>query len=162
MPSDDLVSSTPTAPAPAFRRRWDVFLSFRGEDTRREFTDRLYTRLLQNGVRAFRDNEGLNRGDTIGSTLLDAIEDSAAFIAIISPNYANSRWCLEELAKVCECDRLILPVFYMVDPSDVRRQGGPFRQHFEDLEARFGKEEALKWRNAMARAGGIAGSVVNG
>ncbi|CBI32058.3 unnamed protein product, partial [Vitis vinifera] len=153
----DAVSSTPTASTPAVRRRWDVFLSFRGEDTRGTFTDCLYTRLQHKGVRAFRDNEGLNRGDKIDRCLLDAIEDSAAFIAIISPNYANSRWCLEELAKVCECNRLILPVFYNVDPSHVRGQRGPFLQHFKDLEARFGEEDVSKWRKAMKYVGGLAG-----
>ena len=158
----DAVSSTPTASTPAVRRRWDVFLSFRGEDTRGTFTDCLYTRLQHKGVRAFRDNEGLNRGDKIDRCLLDAIEDSAAFIAIISPNYANSRWCLEELAKVCECNRLILPVFYNVDPSHVRGQRGPFLQHFKDLEARFGEEDVSKWRKAMKYVGGLAGFVVNG
>ncbi|RVX10581.1 TMV resistance protein N [Vitis vinifera] len=158
----DAVSSTPTVSTPAVRRRWDVFLSFRGEDTRVTFTDCLYTRLQHKGVRAFRDNEGLNRGDKIDRCLLDAIEDSAAFIAIISPNYANSRWCLEELAKVCECNRLILPVFYNVDPSHVRGQRGPFLQHFKDLEARFGEEDVSKWRKAMKYVGGLAGFVVNG
>lgn len=153
--ASDLVSSTP-----AFRRRWDVFLSFRGEDTRHIFTIPLHRRLQEKGVRAFLDDEGLNRGDKIDRSLLDAIEDSAVFIAIISPNYADSHWCLGELAKVCECNRLILPVFYKVDPSDVRRQKGPFRQHFEELEARFGQRVVSEWRKAMERAGKIAGAVV--
>ncbi|RVX10626.1 TMV resistance protein N [Vitis vinifera] len=160
--SYDVVVSTPTSSTTAFRHRWDVFLSFRGEDTRHNFTDHLYTQLDRNGIRAFRDNEGLNRGDDINSGLLDAIEDSAAFIAIISPNYASSRWCLEELAKVCECRRLILPVFYQVDPSDVRRQKGRFHEDFGKLEARFGEDKVLRWRKAMEKAGGIAGWVFNG
>ncbi|XP_034700720.1 disease resistance protein RPV1-like isoform X1 [Vitis riparia] len=160
--SYDVVVSTPTSSTTAFRHRWDVFLSFRGEDTRHNFTDHLYTQLDRNGIRAFRDNEGLNRGDDINSGLLDAIEDSAAFIAIISPNYASSRWCLEELAKVCECRRLILPVFYQVDPSDVRRQKGRFHEDFGKLEARFGEDKVLRWRKAMKKAGGIAGWVFNG
>ncbi|KAK7848038.1 tmv resistance protein n [Quercus suber] len=89
--------------------------------------------------------------------LLEAIEDSAASIVIISPNYASSRWCLEELAKICECRRLILPVFYGVDPSDVRRQTGPFEEHFRNHEGRFGKDKIEQWRNAMKKAGEIAG-----
>ena len=69
---------------------------------------------------------------------------------------------VEELAKVCECRRLILPVFYQVDPSDVRRQKGRFHEDFGKLEARFGEDKVLRWRKAMEKAGGIAGWVFNG
>ncbi|KAF5945305.1 hypothetical protein HYC85_015533 [Camellia sinensis] len=152
-------NKTVTSSTPAFRLRWDVFLSFRGEDTRDGFTDRLYNELERQGVRVFRDNDGLTQGDEIAQSLLDAIEDSAAAIAIISPRYANSRWCLEELAKICECERLILPVFYLVDPSNVRRQKGPFEEDFRSLEIRFGEHKVGRWRSAMEKAGGISGWV---
>ena len=140
--------STPSTPG-AFRVLWDVFLSFRGEDTRHTITNTLYNALTELDIRVFRDDEGLRRGDVIASSLLEAIEDSAASIVIISPNYASSRWCLEELAKICECRRLILPVFYGVDPSDVRRQTGPFQEHFRNHEERFEKDKVDKWRNAI-------------
>ncbi|CAK9169017.1 unnamed protein product, partial [Ilex paraguariensis] len=144
---------------PASRLRWDVFLNFRGEDTRDTFTDQLYKALYRKDVRVFRDNDGLKQGDSLTPTLLNAIEDSAASIAIISPSYASSRWCLEELATICEFKRLVLPVFYRVDPSDVRRQKGPFEEDFQTLERRFGVEKVLRWRNAMAEVGGISGWV---
>ncbi|KAI8527221.1 hypothetical protein RHMOL_Rhmol12G0058800 [Rhododendron molle] len=145
--------------APGDRLRWDVFLSFRGEDTRHGFTDRLYEALLAKGVRAFRDNEGMSKGDEIASSLIGAIHDSAAAIAVISPSYASSRWCLEELATICECRRLLLPVFFNVDPSHVRRQKGPFEEDFRSLERKFGVENVVRWRNAMEKAGGISGWV---
>lgn len=153
MPSDDVVSAAPGA----FRLRWDVFLSFRGEDTRGTITKNIYESLLKHGVRVFLDNDGLNRGDEIAPSLLEAIEDSAACIVVFSPRYADSRWCLEELAKISECRRLILPVFYGVDPSDVRRQRAPFGEHFRIHEERFGVERVLRWRKAMDKVGGIAG-----
>lgn len=146
----------------ASRLRWDVFLSFRGADTRDIFTEHLYAELERNGVRVFRDNDGLRSGDSLDPTLFEAIEDSAASIAIISPNYASSRWCLEELTKICECSaeyRLILPVFYGVDPSDVRRQTGPFEAHFLKHKSRYGEEVVGKWREAMRKVGGISGWV---
>ncbi|BBN67500.1 alpha/beta-Hydrolases superfamily protein, partial [Prunus dulcis] len=124
-------SVSPTAGG--FRLRWDVFLSFRGEDTRSTITKNIYEELEKRSVRVFRDDEGLNRGDEIASSLLEAIEDSAAAIVVLSPRYAESRWCLEELAKICERSRrlrlMILPVFYQVDPSDVRRQ----RAHLQSI-----------------------------
>ncbi|CAK9134305.1 unnamed protein product [Ilex paraguariensis] len=144
---------------PASRLRWDVFLNFRGEDTRDTFTDRLYEALCRKKVRVFRDDDGLTQGDSLTPTLLNAIEDSAASIAIISPSYASFRWCLEELATICEFKRLVLPVFYRVNPSDVRRQKGPFEEDFQTLERRFGTEKVLRWRNAMEEVGGISGWV---
>ncbi|KAF3431362.1 hypothetical protein FNV43_RR26093 [Rhamnella rubrinervis] len=155
MANNDDVSSTP-APV-AFRFRWDVFLSFRGEDTRETITKNIHDSLLEHGVRVFLDNEGLNRGDEIDRSLLDAIEDSAACVVVFSPRYADSRWCLEELARIWENRRLILPVFYGVDPSHVRRQGGPFEENFRIHEGKFGKEKVLRWREAMEKVGGISG-----
>ncbi|KAJ4719283.1 Disease resistance protein [Melia azedarach] len=155
--ANDATSSTPAS----FRLRWDVFLSFRGEDTRHTIIESLYKALYQNGIRVFRDNDGLNRGDEIAPSLIDAIYDSAASIIILSPRYGNSKWCLKELAKICQLNRLILPVFYGVDPSDVRRQQGPFKEDFERHEKRFAAELVLEWRNAMEKVGGIAGWVFN-
>lgn len=55
---------------------YEVFLSFRGPDTRRGFADYLYTSLIDAGVRTFRDNEELRIGEEIGPELLGAIEQS--------------------------------------------------------------------------------------
>ena len=84
-------------------RRYDAFISFRGEDTRRNFTDHLYTTLVAYGVHAFRDDEELERGGDVASDLLRAIEESNIFVVIFSKNYADSSWCLNELVKIFEC-----------------------------------------------------------
>ncbi|XP_058747554.1 disease resistance protein RPV1-like isoform X2 [Vicia villosa] len=152
-------SSSSSSGGGAFRLRWDVFLSFRGEDTRECFTKKLYQSLYTQGIRAFMDDEGLDRGDRIDITLLQAIDDSAASIVIISPNYADSHWCLDELVRIFECKRLVIPVFYQVDPSHVRKQGGPFKKGFADLENRFDNDMVSKWRDAMKQLGGRAGHV---
>ncbi|KAF5449756.1 hypothetical protein F2P56_030169 [Juglans regia] len=152
------VNAVSVPSAADFRHRWDVFLSFRGEDTRHEFTHDLYKSLEEQGVRVFFDDEGLRGGDEIQPGLFEAIEDSAASIAIISPNYASSHWCLEELSKICEYGRLLLPVFYRVNPSDVRRQRGPFEEHFRNHENTHKyKDKVMCWREAMGKAGGISG-----
>lgn len=139
------------------RYRWDVFLSFRGADTRHGFTDRLYKALWLEGVRTFRDDEGMERGDKVKPSLQEAIQDSAATIAVISERYAESRWCLEELETALGGKKLLLPVFYGVDPSDVRWQRGQFGAGFRKLE-KYGKEEELwRWREAMKKAANISG-----
>lgn len=139
------------------RFKWDIFLSFRGEDTRYNFTEKLYNELVRRGIRTFIDKEGLDRGEEISPSLLTAIEDSAASIAVISKNYASSKWCLEELAKISECKRLLLPIFYGVDPSDVRRQKGPFEEHFREHGILVEAEKVRRWREAMKKAGNISG-----
>jgi hypothetical protein len=150
-----IVSSSPAA----LRLHWDVFLSFRGEDTRHGFTKKLYDSLSKQDFRVFLDDSGMTQGDEIAPTLMEAIEDSALSIIILSPRYANSHWCLEELARICELKRLILPVFYQVDPSHVRRQKGPLEQDFMNHMERFGEEKVGKWREAMNKVGGISGFV---
>ena len=75
-----------------------MFLSFRGEDTCYNFTDHLYTHLIQSGIKTFRDDR-LNRGEEIQHELLKAIENSRTSIIVFSKNYAESRWCLEEACK---------------------------------------------------------------
>ncbi|KAF8407994.1 hypothetical protein HHK36_007134 [Tetracentron sinense] len=153
---DEDCSSTSTS-SPSFKFRSDVFVSFRGEDTRHNFIDRLYIELELKGIRSFRYNGELEMGEEISPTLLTAIEDSATSIAVISKNYASSPRCLEELAGILEFRRLILPVFFEVDPSHVRHQKGPFEEGFRILEQRFGEEKVVRWREAMKKAGGISG-----
>ena len=63
---------------------YDVFLSFRGEDTRKNFTDHLYNTLVAYGIRTFRDDEQLQKGDDIKSGLSTAIQDSNLFVIIFS------------------------------------------------------------------------------
>ncbi|KAK5844547.1 hypothetical protein PVK06_000687 [Gossypium arboreum] len=54
-------SSSPSlfSPSSAFRGKYDVFLSFRGEDTRQNFTDHLYAAFKRRGIITFRDDEKL-------------------------------------------------------------------------------------------------------
>lgn len=142
-----------------FRLPWDIFLSFRGTDTRESLTKPLYNALKLHGVRVFLDDVGLDRGDEITPSLLEAIDDSAASVVIISCDYASSHWCLEELARICDVGRLILPVFYGVSPNDVCEQSGPFEDSFKAHEHRRSVDEIIRWRNAMKKVGGIPGWV---
>jgi hypothetical protein len=54
--------------------KYQVFLSFRGEDTRKNFTDHLYTALVQAGIHTFRDDDEIGRGESIKSELQQAIQ----------------------------------------------------------------------------------------
>ncbi|XP_034677487.1 disease resistance protein RUN1-like [Vitis riparia] len=144
----------------SFPGRRDVFLSFRGEDTRFNFTDHLYSALRTKGINTFRDDEGLERGGEIQPSLLEAIEDSMISVVVFSESYAYSKWCLDELDKIMQCSRekgqKVLPIFYHVDPSDVRNQTGSFEEAF----ARYGnvtEERVLSWRAALTQASDLSG-----
>ncbi|XP_030961369.1 TMV resistance protein N-like isoform X3 [Quercus lobata] len=142
---------------------YDVFLSFRGSDTRKNFTDHLYAALKQKGIFTFRDDEKLERGTFIAPELLRAIEESRFAVVIISQDYASSSWCLVELAKIVECmeeERLIiLPVFHYIDPSDVRNLKETFGEAFAKHEEHYKDniEEVYRWKAALTQVAKIAG-----
>jgi len=143
---------------------YDVFLSFRGIDTRNNFTGNLYHSLHhQRGIQTFMDDEEIQKGEEITPTLLQAIKQSRIFIAIFSPNYASSTFCLNELVTILECSksqgRLFLPVFYDVDPSQIRRLTGSYAEAFAKHEVRFGdeKDRVQKWRDALSQAANVSG-----
>ncbi|WVZ16584.1 hypothetical protein V8G54_009566 [Vigna mungo] len=134
-------------------RNFEVFLSFRGKDTRASFTSHLYTALQNAGIFVFKDDESLPRGKQISPSLQLGIEESQISIVVFSKNYAESFWCLKELEKIMECHRtignVVLPVFYDVDPSEVRHQRGDFGKAFQRLLSKFSKEEeekVLDWK----------------
>lgn len=140
----------------------EVFLSFRGEDTRYNFTSHLHATLTRLEVRTYIDYN-LQRGDEISSALLRAIEDAKLSVIVFSKNYANSRWCLDELVKILECKRMkgqiVLPIFYDIDPSHVRNQTGSYAEAFLKHEQNFkGRMEKVhKWREALRDAANFSG-----
>ena len=140
---------------------YDVFLSFRGEDTRNGFTSNLNGILRHNGINTFIDDK-LRRGENISTELLETIESSRILIIVFSKNYASSTWCLDELVKILECKnngQVVLPVFYKVDPSDVRNQNGKFGEAFTKHEEKFkdNKRKVQRWRTALKEASNISG-----
>ncbi|XP_015160682.1 disease resistance protein TAO1-like isoform X1 [Solanum tuberosum] len=156
-----IIPSSSMPPPPSSSHKYHVFLSFRGEDTRKTFTDHLYSNLVQAGVNTFRDDEELRKGTEIRSELIQAIEDSMISIVIFSKNYASSSWCLDELLKILECreqhGQLVIPIFYDVNPSEVRRQAGTFDKALSKHKKRFGKEKVARWKAAVKEAANLSG-----
>ena len=155
--------ATQTASSSSYFPKYDVFLSFRGEDTRLGFTDHLYEAFIMRGIFIFRDTEKLQRGKHISQELLKAIEESKYAIIVLSTNYASSRWCLIELAKIVKCKKetevIVLPVFYHVDPSDVRNQNGILAEAFakHEKDTRINTEDVQAWKAALKDVGHISG-----
>ncbi|GJR38105.1 Toll/interleukin-1 receptor domain-containing protein [Tanacetum coccineum] len=147
----------------------DVFLSFRGEDTRKTFVDHLYKALTDRLLRTYKDDITLPRGESVGPALLKAIEESRHAVIIFSKKYANSSWCLDELVHIMKCraekGQIVMPIFYDVDPSDVRKQKGEFGEAFAEQEG-DNVTKAESWRKALVDASNISGwepkNVANG
>ncbi|XP_059654435.1 disease resistance protein RPV1-like [Cornus florida] len=143
---------------------YDVFLSFSGVDSRKKFTGHLLAALERHGFYTFRDDTKLTRGEEIGPGLLQAIEQSKVSVIIFSENYASSRWCLDELKKIMDCKRtlnhIVIPIFYDVQPIDVRSQMGCYAEAFANHEKRFNLESVKKWRLALAEAVNLSGYVL--
>ena len=146
-------------------RQWshDIFLSFRGEDTRYGFTGNLYNALCNYGLNTFFDNN-LERGEEISKELLKTIEMSMISIVVLSENYASSSWCLDELVKILECKNAkriqeVYPIFYKVTPSEVRKNEGKFGIALDNHEKKFkdDMEKVKRWREALTEVANLSG-----
>ncbi|XP_052877386.1 disease resistance protein RPV1-like [Gossypium arboreum] len=145
------------------RKKYDVFLSFRGEDTRKNFTDHLYNALNRNGIVTFRDDPKLKAGEEIAPELFKAIQQSWCSVIVFPETYAFSGWCLEELAEIVkqknDKGHKVFPIFYHVDPFDLRKQKGKVEEAFAKHEERYkeNKDKIQKWRNALTEVANIKG-----
>ncbi|XP_071724840.1 toll/interleukin-1 receptor-like protein [Rutidosis leptorrhynchoides] len=148
--------SVPSIPTGGGSDQYDVFLSFRGSDTRNEFTDHLYRSLISVGtvpISVFKDDNSLEIGKDFNSGILNAIMRSKISIPIISENYASSKWCLRELVRIMDYQKstlhTVLPIFYKVLPSDVRSLNGKFGEAFHLRKKRFDKEDIQEGQRAL-------------
>ena len=118
-------SSAPSSSTSALRYEYEVFVSFCGEDTRTSFTCHLFAALDRKKICAC-------RGEFNRAELMKAIETSRMAVVVFSKSYATSDRCLDELAKIMECNRVlnqkVFPIFYDVSPSEMRDQKGNFEE----------------------------------
>jgi hypothetical protein len=158
--------------SPSNPQQWiyDVFINFRGNDTRKNFVSHLYAALSNLGVNTFLDDENLLKDSELRKKLLEAIEGSHVSIVVFSENYTESSWCLSELEKIMDCRRayghVVFPVFYNVDPSVVRHQTGDFGKALESRAKRLYEDEdvmdaLLRWRSVLNQAANLSGWDVN-
>ncbi|KAK2384645.1 disease resistance protein RPV1 [Trifolium repens] len=139
--------------------KYDVFLSFRGEDTRDNFTSHLYAELCRQNIETFIDNR-LDRGEEISPALYKAIEGSFIYVVILSEHYASSSWCLDELTEILKCKerygREVIPVFYEVNPTDVRHQRQSHAEDFVRHQQRS-NDKVDAWKDALFQLAGLSG-----
>eukprot|EP00253_Pinus_taeda_P007810 PITA_07810 len=143
---------------------YDVFLNHRGPDTKKGLASHIYRGLIVRGLRVFLDQPELRIGEDIPSQIKEAIRTASVHVAIFSPNYAQSRWCLDELALMVESGSTIIPVFHNVNPSELR-----YARDLQTLEnkrtfegkPRFDSITLEKWRNALYVVSNKSGLDIN-
>ncbi|GKB73374.1 NB-ARC domains-containing protein [Tanacetum coccineum] len=146
----------------AHKWKYDVFVSFRGKDIRRNFMDHLFNDFKQKGIFAFRDDNELPKGEDISPHLYKAIEESRFLIVIFSKNYASSSWCLRELVKILQCKQMGKPkhevqiIFYDVKPDVVRKQTGSYAKAFAKHQV-SNRPEVDNWKEALSMATNLSG-----
>jgi len=73
--------------------------------------------------------------------IFTCIEESTIALAIFSPGYPETEWCLDELVKMKERANenklLVIPVFLNVSKKDVSNFGGEFGDRFMEMRKRY-------------------------
>ncbi|XP_010494828.1 PREDICTED: disease resistance protein RPS6-like [Camelina sativa] len=143
-------------------RNWvyDVFPSFSGEDVRVTFLSHFLKELDRKLIISFKDNE-IERSQSLDPELKQAIRTSRIAVVVFSEKYASSSWCLDELLEIVNCkeelDQLIIPVFYGLDPSHVRKQTGNFGEAFAKTCQRKTEDESKLWRQSLTDVASLLG-----
>lgn len=142
--------------------KFDVFLSFSGEDSDKTFISDLYQSLSEKGITTYyKDDKLEERVLPLGSDLSKCIEESKLAVVVITESYPTSVWCLDQLQRILKSQeegRLsILPIFYEADPSNVRKQTGEFAEPFSKLDDEYPSEKVQAWRTALTKLTNISG-----
>ncbi|OAY26136.1 hypothetical protein MANES_16G024000v8 [Manihot esculenta] len=122
----------------------DVFINHRGIDTKRTIAGLLYDHLSRLGIKPFLDSKNMKPGDRLYEKIDSAIEECKLGVAVFSPRYCDSYFCLHELSLIMETKKRVIPIFYDVKPSQLRvKNNGSCPPHelqrFEDAleEAKY-------------------------
>ncbi|EOA25464.1 hypothetical protein CARUB_v10018802mg [Capsella rubella] len=132
-----------------------VFLNFRGEELRYNFVSHLTDAFERQGIKFFIDKNE-QRGEDLKHIFV-RIKESRIALAIFSPSYAESKWCMDELVmmnNLADHGKLrVIPIFYKVDADDVRKPtlDSEFGRNFQKLAEDFSKHQVKKWKKALKR-----------
>ncbi|KAG6577380.1 TIR-only protein, partial [Cucurbita argyrosperma subsp. sororia] len=98
----------------------DVFINHRGVDTKKTVAALLYDRLVRMNLRPFLDYKNLKPGEKLFDEIHGAIRHCKVGVAVFSPRYCESYFCLHELAMIIESNKKLIPIFCDIKPSELR------------------------------------------
>eukprot|EP00253_Pinus_taeda_P001240 PITA_01240 len=168
IPALDATCSTSTSHGNTSSYVYDVFINHRGPDVKKGLASHIYHRLKEHRLRVFLDQPELEEGENMAPQIEEAIRTASVSVAIFSPRYAESSWCLKELVLMLKSGSTIIPVFYKVEPSDLRWTRGRDRVYAEalgvleekitfDSQPRYDPTTIEKWRDALSAVADISG-----
>ncbi|KOM58396.1 hypothetical protein LR48_Vigan11g143000 [Vigna angularis] len=118
----DNVSSSNKLP-----QKYDVLINFTGEDIHRKFVSHLNSVLSTVGLTTFLHHHNAVKSTHIQEPILSHCRVA---IVVFTQTYSQSAWCLNQLLQIIKWHetycRHVLPVYYEIQPSDVRLQKGDF------------------------------------
>ncbi|KAH7284944.1 hypothetical protein KP509_33G003500 [Ceratopteris richardii] len=102
----------------------------------------------------------MREGTEVDAAILEAIKMSKVHIVFLTPDFASSRWCLNEVLEIMNIQRtadtscvsrkaLVLPVFYDVKPSVVRYQPESSAYNLGERTKHSTPEEMAQWSEAL-------------
>ncbi|KAI6703806.1 hypothetical protein NL676_012942 [Syzygium grande] len=98
----------------------DVFINHRGAETKRSIAGLLHSFLSLLGLHPFLDSRSMMPGDKLFDEIDAAIYGCKVGVAVFSPHYCESRFCLHELALLMETKKRVIPIFCDVKPSQLQ------------------------------------------
>nr|GEW81932.1 RNA-directed DNA polymerase homolog [Tanacetum cinerariifolium] len=131
-------------------------------DIIQSFVDHLFHDFKRKGIRAFKEDDHVHRGEERYPQVYRAIEQSRFLVVILSDGFASSPYCLRELVKIIEYKEKfqekyeIIIVYHNCKPEMVVKE-------IENYEATFSKHEKLvkqdvsKWKEALIKAVSLPG-----
>ncbi|KAH6556610.1 hypothetical protein KP509_1Z167800 [Ceratopteris richardii] len=166
-------------------QEYDVFICHRGE-TKRNFVSVLDGMLRSKGITCFVDYRmatgkkrnivsvlrgmllwksitpfavgygKVDAGSALNSDIVQAIENSRVHVILLSPNFACSRRCLEEVVNIMKIQGspgtsdaprkpTVLPIFYDTEPSTVRHQKTDTAYDLNQVQGSSTVEERKRW-----------------
>ncbi|GLJ36536.1 hypothetical protein SUGI_0734090 [Cryptomeria japonica] len=148
---------------PVKKLPYDVFINHRGPDVKHTLAATLYNTLTGMGLRIFLDSEELELGDFLPTEIQEAMHGAPFHIAIFSENYAQSPWCLAELSFMLKTGAQIVPIFYHVQPEDVRYAKGVYADAFDrhKKKGRYSSDKLQEWKNTLNTVSFNVGHIVN-
>ncbi|KAK4783512.1 hypothetical protein SAY86_007886 [Trapa natans] len=114
----------------------DVFINHRSIDTKKTFSGLLFQYLSHHDIKCFLNSKSMKPGDRLFDNINRAIHGCKVGVAVLSPRYCHSTYCLHELALMLETKKRVIPIFYDVIPSQLRvmSKGSSMACSSRDLE----------------------------
>ncbi|KAK8464554.1 hypothetical protein PHAVU_010G024250 [Phaseolus vulgaris] len=144
-------------------RKYDVLINFNGEEIQRKFVSHLDSALSAVGFTTFLHHPNAHNPLHFQQPILNL---SRVAIVVFTTAYSQSAWCLHQLQQIIKWHqtycRHVLPVYYEIQPSDVRLQMGDFGKAFKATAEQAFSEQELEhgmsmWSRALTKAANLFG-----